>query len=423
MNYLNRHRHGRTMAVALAASLMTIATCGIAACGVAASRPTGAPTSGTAMNCPAAAPVLVAPLTGTRPPALPPGAVTAAICQYAPSLPAGKAASAPVRRLVLRGEAADGLRAVLAGTDPMTPHAARCGRPAALLPFEQVIYFSYRHGPTARAAVTFTSCQLAVVAAAGRFGLLPSPVQDDLFGYTLITAHDRGPLVSDVIGLPATKAATVAARHHFALAVDGQAVDPQVPSGTVIFQVLPPAVPDAGPSPHALGTIVAVSVAADCQVRQLRLTYRGGGAGAGNDFGQIMFRDVGATPCRLAGRLELTGVDAAGHPVTNTVTGMVAAPGVLGPHTAPVRDLAAAPPGAMIYAWLLTAEYRDDAATPNGLCAAHVTPVDWRVRLPGGSIVVTPNADRGSAFRLLGPSGGLVTCRGRLGAMSDATFS
>jgi hypothetical protein len=69
------------------------------------------------------------------------------------------------------------------------------------------------------------------------------------------------------------------------------------------------------------------------------------------------------------------------------------------------------------------AEYRDDATSPNGLCAQHVIPPDWRVQLPGGSIIVIPNADRGSPFRLLGSSGGLVTCRGRLSSVSNATFA
>jgi hypothetical protein len=362
-------------------------------------------------------------MAGTRPPVLPTGAITAAMCQYARPLPAGKAARSPLRRLVLRGEAADGLRAVLAGTDPMTLPAARCGRADALLPFEQVIYFGYRDGRTARAAVTFTDCQLAVVAAGGRFGLLPSPVQDDLFGYTIITAHDRGPLVVDVIGLAAARAASVAARHHFGLAVDGETVDPAVPSGAVIFQVLPPAVPDAGPSPYALGTIVAVSSAPRCNASQLRLTYRGGGAGVGSDFGQVMFRDVATAPCRLAGRLQLTGVNSAGQPVTNTVTAAIAGPGVLGADTAPVHEFAAPPPGTMVYAWSLMAEYRDDATSPNGLCVDHVIPVGWRVQLPGGSIIVIPNADSGSPFRLLGSSGGLVTCRGRLSAISEVTFA
>jgi len=423
VNDVNRHRPGWTKAMALVAPVIAIVASAMAACGTTALQSSPS-TRGVAANCPAKSPALEEPLAGTRPPVLPSGAITAAICQYAPPFAARKAASSPLRRLVLRGEAADGLRAVLAGTDPITQQAARCDRAAALLPFEQVIYFGYRGSRTkASAVVTFTNCALAVVAAAGRFGLLPSPVQDDLFGYTLITAHDRGPLVTNVIGLAAARAYSAAARHHFGLTVDAQVVDAAVQPGTVIFQVLPPAVPDAGPSPHALGAIVAVRVAPACQASQLRLTYRAGGVGAGSDFGQVMFRDVAGAPCRLAGQVQLTGVGPAGQHVTNTVTASIAGPGVLGAVTAPVRDLASPPPDAMVYAWSIVAEYRDDATSPDGLCAEHVIPRDWRVQLPGGSTIVIPNADSGSPFRLLGSSGGLVTCRGRLSAMSNATFA
>jgi len=357
-----------------------------------------------------------------RTPDLPLGAVTATICQYAPGLPRSKAAFAtPLRRIVLRGQAADGLRAVLTGTDPMTPQAVQCGRAADHLPSLQVIYFGYRDGRTVRAVVTFTNCQLAVVASNSRFGLLESPVQDDLSGYTLITLHDRGPRVPDVTGLTTESAASVAQRHHFALTVDAAEVDPAVPSGTVIFQVLPPAVPDAGPSPYSVGTIVSVRSAPNCRASQLRLSYRGGGTGAGSDFGVILFRDVAAGPCRLTGRLQVTGVSAASRPSTNSATATIAAPGVLTPNVQLVRDLAPVPPG--VLAWTLQAEYRDDPTSPNALCAAnYVIPVRWRVRLPDGSVVLVPNADAGNPLRL-SSSGGLVTCRGRLGAVSQVTYS
>jgi hypothetical protein len=75
----------------------------------------------------------------------------------------------------------------------------------------------------------------------------------------------------------------------------------------------------------------------------------------------------------------------------------------------------------MVYLWSLTAGYRDDPASPNGLCTHRVIPAAWRVRLPGGSVVTVPNADSGSALRLDSP-GGLVTCRGRLGALGKAAF-
>lgn len=413
VNLMNRHRTCCVAASALAAAVMTISACGTTAPANPAVR---------AVGCPARPPALAEPTPGARAPVLPPGAVAATICQYAPSLPGGKALSAPVRQLVLHGQAAAGLGAVLDGTAPITAQAARCDRPASLLPFEQVIYLGYRDGQTVRAGVTFTGCLVAVVAAAGRFGYLSSPVQDDLFGYTLLAAHDLGPRVPNVIGLGPSRAASVAARQRFSLTVDGEVIDPAAAAGTVIFQVPPPSVPDPGPSPYSLGAIVAVRSAPDCRASQLQLSYRGGGAGMGNDFGEIVFRNVAPSPCSLIGPLQVTGASAAGRSVTNTVTATVAAPGVLEPDTPPARAGAALPSGAI--AWPLRAEYRDDPTGPNGLCVGHyVIPAHWRVRLDGGSVVVVPNADSGNPVRGLSSSGGLVTCRGRLRASAAATLA
>lgn len=170
---------------------------------------------------------------------------------------------------------------------------------------------------------------------------------------------------------------------------------------------------------YSLGVIVAVGRAPTCRTAQLRLDYRAGGEGAGNDFGLIMFRDVARAPCRMAGRLAITGVNAAGQAVTSTATALFAAPGVLGPGTARARDTAGAPPASMVYSWLLAAEYRDDPSWPGGLCPHRVVPAAWRVRLPGRLAVTVPNADSGSPF---GGLAGLVTCRGRLGASGTTAF-
>jgi hypothetical protein len=341
------------------------------------------------------------------------------ICQYAPSLPAGKAGDRPVRRLVLGGAAAAGLVAALDEAGPLTPHAARCDRPAELLPFDQLIRLSYPAGAASQALVTFTSCQLAIVTAAGRSGTLTSPLQDDLFGYTMITAHDRGRRVPDVIGLSATAAVSVARHHQFGLTVDGEAADAAVPFGTIIFQTLPAGTVDAGPSPLSIGAFVAVGRAPACLPGELRLDYRAGGASAGNDFGGIVFRNVSGQPCRLTGRVTITGVDASGQAVTSTATGVVAPPGVLSADTPRVMDGAGPSAASMVYLWSLFAEYRD-AATPSGLCPQQVVPAAWQVRLPGGAKVMVRNAD--PRVPVLGPSGGFVTCRGHFSAARQAVF-
>jgi hypothetical protein len=405
---MKRNHLGWLATIVLAASL--VPACGGSA---AAGRP-----GAVAPGCPASAPELLPPRAGPRAtsPLIRPGATITVICQYRLS---AKASGTPLPRLVLRGGAAAGLAAVLDAAGPLTPHATRCDRQAELLPFDQLIRLGYRDGTAGQAVVTFTGCQLAVVTAGGRSGTLTGPVQDDLFGYAFITGDDRGPLVPDVIGLGAAAAASLAQRHGFSLGVDAEAVDPAVPFGTVIFQALPPSVRDSVSPAYSLGVIVAVSQAPACRPAQLRLDYRAGGEGAGNDFGVIMFRDVASAPCRLAGRLAITGVNAAGQAVTSTVTASVAAPGVLSPHAARVVDGAGAPPASMIYGWSLIAEYRDDPASPDGLCTHRVIPAAWRIRLPGGFVVTVTNTDSGSPFRGLS---GLLTCRGRLGASGTAAF-
>jgi hypothetical protein len=412
---MRRHQLRCLAAIALATPLMT-------ACGVTAVT---TPRAGQALpSCPAAPPKLAPPRSGTDTalPLIRRAVATAVICQYAALLPGGKAAATPLRRLVLRGAGASGLAAVLDEAGPLTRHASQCDRAAALLPFDQVIWFTYRHGKPGRAVVRFTTCQLAVVTAGGRSGTLTSPFQDDLFAYTLITGRDRGPAVPGVTGLSVAAAANLARRHHFGVSVDGQAIDAAVPFGTVIFQVLPPGARDGGPSPYTLGVFLAVRREPSCRPGQLRLDYRGGGPGAGSDFGAIAFRDVGRAPCQLAGEVRVTGVTSAGKAVTSTVSAPISAPGVLSPATARVRDTALPPLKSMLYVWPLIAEYRDDPVSPNGLCTTHwVIPAAWRVRLPGGSAVLVPNADIGNPSRL-DPSGGLLTCRGRLGALGGPAF-
>jgi PASTA domain-containing protein len=408
---MHRHLLGWLAVIALAVLLTT-------ACG-ATRRVT---TAASALpGCPSAAPRLTPPHRPHTPaPIIRPAATAAVICQYAPPLSGGKGGASPVRRLVLSGAAAAGLVAALDEAGPLTPHAARCDRPAGLLPFDQLVRLSYAGGTTSEALVTFTSCELAVVTAAGGSGTLTSPFQDDLFAYTVITAHDRGPRVPDVIGLSVSAAVSAARHHQFGLTVNGEVTDAAVPFGTVVFQTLPAGAIDAGPSPVSIGVFLAVGSASACRPGQLRLDYRAGGAGAGNDFGNIIFRDVARQPCRLTGRVAITGMDASGQAVTNTATGSVAPPGVLSPDTPRVRDGAWPQPASLVYLWSLIAEYRD-AATPSGLCTQHVVPAAWRVRLPNGAVVMVPNADAQTPTPLEA-SGAFVTCRGQFGAASQLEF-
>jgi Protein of unknown function (DUF4232) len=404
-------RHGVRWARLLAALVLLT---GLASCGAGAGGAGSPPGS-----CPAraGAPLAASP-AGAAPPAGEPlirgGAVVAVICQYALS-PSPKSARL-LPRIVLRGAAAAGLAVVLDDARPVSS-PPRC----AGFPYGQLIVFGYRAGPAVTAGVRFGACSSGVVTVGSRSAVFGSPLQDGLFFYTSLGRHDRGPVTPDVIGLSAAGAATAARRHGFALQVDGAALDDAVPLETVVFQSLPPGAIDPGPGTQ-LDVFLAVPHAPACTASQLALGYRGGGAGAGNDFGLIIFRDVGAAPCRLAGLVRVTGLDAAGRPVTNTATSVFADPGVLSPHAPPVPANAAPAPGELAYGWTLAAAYRDGpAGIDHGYCQPlWVIPAAWRIVLPGGTTLVVLNAD--SRNRGVAPSGGLITCQGRLGTAARPSY-
>jgi Domain of unknown function (DUF4232) len=220
-----------------------------------------------------------------------------------------------------------------------------------------------RAGPVVTAAVRFGVCSSGVVTVGSRAAVFGSPLHDDLLSCTWLGRHDRGPVTPDVIGLSAAGAAAAARRHGFTLQVDGAALGDAEPPETVLCQSLPPGAIDPGPGTQ-LDVILAVPHAPACTASQLALGYRGGGFGAGTDFGLITFRNTGAAPCRLAGLVRVTGLNAAGRPVTNTATSVFADPGVLRPHAPPVPAHAAPAPGELAYGWTLAAAYRDGPPAP-----------------------------------------------------------
>ena len=349
-------------------------------------------------------------------PLIRPAPVVAVICQYAPGLPASKRRVAPAPRIVLPGAAAAGLAALLDDARPLAPSAPRC----AAFGFSQLITFAYRHGPAARAAVTFCPAGADVTAGrrTARFG---PPLSDGLLFYTSMHRHDRGPRTPDLVGLPAAAAAAVSAKRHFSLYVTGARAGARARFDYVIFQSLPPGAINAGPG-NQVSVIVAVRAAPACLRSQLTLTYRGGGFGAGNDFGGIIIRDTSPRPCRLTGRARVTGLGAHGRPVTNTVAARITSPGVLSPRAAPIPAHAGPPAGELAYDWGLAAEYRDGpAGVDRGYCQPlWVIPAAWRVSLGGGTVIVR-NTDP-SNRNPLSQSGGLITCQGKLGGDKTLTY-
>ena len=392
----------------------------------------GSPSRATsrAAACPARAPRLVtrvgeagtAGLVGRRP-------VVATICQYAAG-PGSKRSIRPLRTFVLRGLGASGLAVVVDGAGPMTTRARHCYRRAVALPFSrsQLLIFRYANGQQEAVSVTDTGCSAAVLTARHRAAFLPGPANADLFAYTFATAHARGPRTPALVGTLASRAAAIARGRRFGIYFDGEAIDGSAPFGTVIFQSLPARTRDSGPG-RQVDVIQAVSPSPVCRVSQLALSFLGGGAGAGNDFATLVVRDRSDRACMLAGPIRVTGLNAAGRNVTDTIGFPVAGAAVLSPHAGPITRtkrlgrLAGMAPGELAAALHLIAEYRDGPAkVDRGLCnPLWAVPATWRVVFPGGSSLAVANADRYNPG--LVPSGGFVTCRGRAAGTGPADFA
>ncbi len=396
----------------------------------------------TAPACPAGAPPYAAPGTSVGHRGLVRSdPVSAAICQYSLARQSprnvhgnhanrgarAKHAFRPLHRIVLGSNAAAGLAALIDSAGPVTAHVRSCARPANRLPFGQFLVFGYASGQVSRVAAEQLTCELAVVTAHRRSGVLTSPVASDLFAVTMLSVHQRGPRTPRLLGMSAAQAVAAARHRHFAVYFDGSAIDPAARPGTVIFQSLPAGLPDNGPG-RQVDVITAVRQSPPCIAGQLALSYLGGEPATGNDFGTLLVRDRSGDSCALPGPLRVTGLNAAGFPVTITVTFPLAGTTVLSPGAGPIARradngrLRGMAPGELLGVIGLQAEYRDGpAAVDRGLCnPLWVTPAIWRVALPDGQAIRAANADPGNSFKLV-PSGGFVTCRGRLGGNVPAT--
>lgn len=364
----------------------------------------GTPVAGASADAPAGAPLIRR------------GATSALICQY--SLTSSPKTAGLLPLITLSGMAADGLAALLDNAR-LAASAPRCDG----FPSSQVITFRYRSGPAVTASVRFGVCSpdSGVVTVGGRSAVFGTPFEDVLFNYTTLSTGG-GPATPDVVGLGPAQAAAAVSRHGSQLLIDGAARDDAVPFGTVIFQSLPPGAAESGPGTQ-LEVILAAPSAPACTPGQLALSYRDGGEGAGNDFGEIIFRDTAQQPCTLAGTVSVTGVNAAGRPVTSTVTSAFAGPGTLSPHAVPVPAGGTPALGELAYVWVLQSEYRDGPATvDNGMCQPDwVIPASWLVTLPRGATILIHNADPHDPAPTAS-GGGLVTCQGRLGAAGQPAY-
>jgi hypothetical protein len=405
-------RKGSAFALGLAAPLLVAACGGVAAPG----KPTG---TAPAARCPAAAPrIEVRSPVPTHADLVPPGPIVATVCQYLPGVPSLKTRNMQ-RRVVLRGLGASGFAAVLDSVGPAGQSLPRCVRPWNVLPPVQEVTLGYRSLRSQLVQVVFSECDLAIVTAGGHTGVLSQQTESDLFGYTSPTLGARGPLTPDLIGLTGPAATAVIRERHFSISFDGAVIDENARFGSIVFQVPPPGAFDAGPG-QQVDVLLAVHGAPACRAAQLALSYTGGGASAGNDFGSVIVRDSSARPCTLTGPLLVTGTGPGGRADTSTVRFRLSGVTVLSPGAGSAAAAGSGnQAGGLVGVLGLAAEYRD-GPTADGLCSPEwVVPAGWRVGYPDGQARIVANADPRDASRLV-RSGGLVTCRGQLDTPAPA---
>jgi hypothetical protein len=397
-------RYGRPAGAWVVAGLLMA---GLAACGSArpaqppqATSPSSLAHHAAPSACPVSVPAVVQLRSSGR---LGPAPAAVQLCSYSGGHPTKLRSAAGV---TLAASTARTISTLLADETPAGATVLRCvdAPPDVLLRFEYP-----NAAPVVVAMVDQKPCPTDLVYVRRHSYVISS----NLAGYLFFDASagdvgTSGPRL-DLEGMSVDSARRLARRNHVELVVDGEERDPAVPVGTVLLQS--PA-PNVGEDAGQLEVLIATRDEPTCAPAQLTLDYYGGGMGAGSDFGTIRIRDTSRLACRVSGPIELQGVDGTGQTDTQELTYSVGANLDLTPDAAHVPDGQSPPPGTVIGAVLISAEYRDDPSSPDGSCAAHtIVPATWRLTI--GTAVLTVGNDEHEA-----PARGLdrqlLTCRGEL---------
>jgi hypothetical protein len=157
-----------------------------------------------------------------------------------------------------------------------------------------------------------------------------------------------------------------------------------------------------------------------CRASVLALAYYGNGVGTGFDFGTILIRDTGESPCLLPGPIGVVGTSVSGKPDTVELSYPVPAALKLSAGEPRIPVGGRPSPGEVVAEMILSAEYRDGPFPPTGMCTKHyVIPAVWHLTFLDGSATVR-NASRDPGY----PSySSLITCQGRLNAPTGALHS
>jgi hypothetical protein len=266
--------------------------------------------------------------------------------------------------------------------DAATPGAATCAEPTGAM-----LWFSYRGGATAEVDIAAAGCAQPTARTGSTSVFINRSLA--LFLDDDSTARGQGgSALPDVEGLGRVAAEAAASRAGFSVDVEGDVVDAALPAGTVVLQ-FPPA--GAGPNDATVGLLLSQQPAPTCTSAQVAVDLQGVQHGTGENFTNVQLRDTSPSACTLTAVVSITGLDAAGGSVTNTVTSVLAPNFVLtgdaSPRTAP-GDIDGETTGDL----LLSADVRD-GPDADGSCAHHlVAPATWSIVIEGTPRVL-PNGD------------------------------
>jgi hypothetical protein len=399
------HQGVRTRRLPIAA-LAVMAAVGIGGCAAAppatgalrgpaagpVSSSTSVSTTGpAALQCPASAPPVRLRAPGADPP-LPADPTAALACVT--DEPASKRAGIGAGNLLPASVAVVLARLVDESAPANEAAAGRCAPRSPLA----LTRFGYPSGPVD--VVVSVGCSAgAFVYVHDRAYEISSVLADYLQGASNPSASG---LVPDVMGDSLRQAAALAEQAGDSVELVGELTDRSA-AGTVLLQY-----PTLD---HQVAVIAAAHRSPPCRDGDVALQYVPGNAGAGNDFGTMLLRNISTSWCELDGPVAVTGLTA-GRPVTGTVE-VAVTPGLeLSPDAAAAVPGSQVAPDQLVATVLLSAGYRDDyGGSP---CDPHwIVPTSWQVAV-GTAAITVPNGRATAVARPPG-AGGLITCRGRFG--------
>ena len=174
------------------------------------------------------------------------------------------------------------------------------------------------------------------------------------------------------------------------------------------------------PAPPSVTSTPAAAAKTVCTRDQLRAALDGSSqpGTAGTALATVYIWNTSARACTLRGPITVTGLNQSGHPITSSVRfAMPPRSPRLSPDAIGPGDLGRMPAHEITASMLLIAA-GTHSSDPGLGCPGHdINPASWRITLPGGGSITTPNTSTASGPALT-PDGGLTTCHGRLHGQS-----